>query len=303
LKPVVTIGLVVKNNEGTIREAVDGIVSQVFPHELMEVIVVDGHSEDNTLSILKTMFLKNEIKTKFFSETKGLGFARQIVVDNAIGKYILWVDGDIILTHNYIKKQLQVMNENRKVGITAGVLGLLPGNLVLTLELIPSIIDHKRYGQPKSFIWKTTKFPATAGAFFRTEAVRIVKGFDIELKGSGEDWDVTQRINDIGWKIRRNNAIFYERHDDMSTIIDLLRKYLWYGYTIQSLYQKNSNTFPISRMSPPAGFVSGFFYSLIAYKLLHKKIVFLLPIHFALKMSAWFFGFFKSQTKCKKLVN
>ena len=62
-----------------------------------------------------------------------------------------------------------------------------------------------------------------------------------------------------------------------------------------NLYRKNRKLFSLPRMSPPAGFITGFFYSLIAYKLLHLKMVFLLPFHFALKQIAWSLGFIKSQ--------
>ena len=58
MKPVVTIGLCVKNNEKTVREAVDSIVDQDFCHDLLEVIVVDGCSLDLTLAIIRDA-LKN----------------------------------------------------------------------------------------------------------------------------------------------------------------------------------------------------------------------------------------------------
>ena len=150
-------------------------------------------------------------------------------------------------------------------------------------------------------MWKTKKFPATAGAMFRTDALRQVNGFDIQLGGAGEDWDVAHRIDAAGWLVLPNDAIFYERHGEMSTLRDLCKRYLWYGYTSQSLHRKNKKTIHIQRMSPPAGFIAGFFYSLIAYRLLHRKIVFLLPFHFAMKMSAFSLGFVKGQLKSRQI--
>ena len=300
MKSIVTIGYCVRNNEGTIREAVSSVVNQDFPLESMEIIVVDGCSQDRTMSIIKDALSTTDVKTKFFSENKGLGFARQLVVDNASGKYILWVDGDLILSKNYIKKQVQIMDNNLNVGITWGIIGILPGNLILTLELIPSVLDHIRYGQPKSFLWKTKKLPGTAGAMFRLEALKQVNGFDVQLRGSGEDWDVAHRIDAYGWIVVPNDAIYYERHGDLSTLRALFKKYMWYGYTIHSLYQKNKQIVSILRMSPLAGFIAGFFYSLLAYRFMHRKIMFLLPFHYALKMTAWSLGFIRSQITAGK---
>jgi glycosyltransferase involved in cell wall biosynthesis len=296
---LVTVGICVKNNESTIREAIDSVVAQDFPHELMEVIVVDGSSRDKTVSIIKERLKETGIKTRFYIENKGIGFARQLVVDNAKGKYILWLDGDLILSKTYIKEQERVMKENAKVGITAGGIKLAAKNLVLYLDLIPSVLDHMRYEQPRGVIWKTKKFPPTAGAMFRVEALRQVNGFDVKL-GAGEDWDVVHRMDAVGWEVLTNDATFCERHGEVSTLPDLCKRYLWYGYTSYSLYKKNKKLIPIHRMSPIAGFITGFFYCIIAYRLLHRKIVFLLPFHFTMKMSAFSLGFVKGQINLNK---
>jgi hypothetical protein len=48
-------------------------------------------------------------------------------------------------------------------------------------------------------------------------------------------------------------------------------------------------------MTPPAGVITGIFYSAPAYRAVHKKEVFLLPLHFGFKLTAWVFGFMKGQ--------
>ena len=300
MKNIVTIGFCVRNNEGTIKEAINSVVDQDFPHDLMEIIVVDGASRDKTLSIIKELLLKTDISVKFFSENKGLGFARQLIVDNAIGKYVLWVDGDLILSTDYVQKQVDIMERYPKIGITWGIIGIPPINVILTLELVPSVVDHIRYNQPRSFLWKTKKLPGTAAAMFRTITLKQVKGFDVQLRGSGEDWDIAHRIDAAGWEVIPNDAVYYEQHGEMSTLVALFKKYHWYGRTIQSLYHKNSGIISIIRLSPPAGFLTGFFYSLLAYKLLHRKIMFLLPFHFAFKTTAWSLGFIRSQFTAEK---
>jgi len=296
MKPIVSVGMCLRNNEKTLRDTINSVIKQDFPHELMEMIVVDGCSQDQTLSIIKETLSKADIKVRIFSENKGLGFARNIVFNNANGEYIIWVDGDQILPADYVRKQVEFMNHNPSVGITAGIIGILPGNPILTLELIPAIIDRMRMRnrQPRSFLWKTERLIGDGGATFRVNALRQVNGFDSHLN-AGMDQDVARRIKDAGWLIRLNSAIFYELHGGMSTLKDLCNKYIWYGDGLQSLYRKNRKLFSLPRMCPPAGFIAGFLYSLIAYKVLHRKMVFLLPFHFALKMTAWSLGFIKSQ--------
>jgi len=91
MKPKVTIGICVKNAETTIREAVESILNQDFPHELMKLIIVDGNSTDKTLSTIMNCLKKTNMKTSIFYENEGLGKARQIVVENAKGDYIVWL--------------------------------------------------------------------------------------------------------------------------------------------------------------------------------------------------------------------
>jgi glycosyltransferase involved in cell wall biosynthesis len=264
----------------------------------MQIIFVDDGSKDCTLKIVEAYVSKMNIQTKVFkTEWQGLGKARNLILDNADGEYITWVDADEILTKSYIRKQVEFMEKNHDVGITAGVLGLVPGNLVLNLELIPHIVSHAMFDRPPSFIWKTKKVLGTGGTTFRTEALRQVNGFNKRFKGTGEDQNVAIRICNSGWLTQVNDAVFYELHNGMSTLGDLWKKYHWYGYGDQTLYVENRDAFSLLRMSPPAGFITGVVLSIDAYKLKRQKSVFLLPLHYCFKSVAWMIGFIDSQIR------
>lgn len=71
----VTIGVVARNNAAT-WEAIESIVGQDFPHELMELIFVDGHSSDETLSIIQKSLENTVIKNRIFEENKGMGLCK-----------------------------------------------------------------------------------------------------------------------------------------------------------------------------------------------------------------------------------
>jgi glycosyltransferase involved in cell wall biosynthesis len=297
MKPII-IGMCLHNCENTLSKAIKSISDQDFPHEKMQIVFVDDGSTDCTLKIAEAYAPKMDIKTKIFkTEWRGLGIARNLILDNADGEYITWVDGDELLTPNYIRKQVEFMQKNPDVGITAGIFDLVPGNLVLNLELIPHIVNHAMFDRPPSFLWKTKKVPGTGGTTFRTKALHQVKGFDKRFKGSGEDINVALRIRNSGWRIQLNDAVFYELHNGMSTFTDLWKKYYWYGYGCQQLYVENREAFSLPRMTPLPSFLAGLFFSLVAYKLFFKKSVFLLPIHFSFKMVGWMFGFMRSQTR------
>jgi glycosyltransferase involved in cell wall biosynthesis len=283
MKTIVTIGLCVKNNEDTIKEVVNSIVNQDFPHELMEVIVVDGSSQDQTLSIIREAFSKADLKVRVFSENKGLGFARQIVVDKAVGKYIVWVDGDIILSKNYVKEQVDFMEHNPCVAVAAGSFGLLTDdNLVAFLENIGYVIDSLRHqGKP------TSKLLGTEGSILRVKAARMVGGFDPQIKGAQEDTDLAFRMYLAGWKFHNTKSIFYERQ--RNTWSALWKQHFWYGYGLHFAQHKNKGR-NIFINKPHDRIILSF----EAYKLTRRKVVFLLPLNFIFKKTALLFGFLKA---------
>jgi glycosyltransferase involved in cell wall biosynthesis len=286
------------NCEKTLSKAIKSICDQDFPHNKMQVVFVDDGSKDRTLKIVEAYVSKMDIQTKVFkSEWRGLAFARNLILENGDGKYIMWVDADEVLTPDYTRKQVELMEKNPDVGITAGVVGLVPGNLVLNLDLLPSIVNHVLFDRPPSFIWKTRKVRGTGGATYRTKALRQVNGFNSQFKGAGEDIDVITRIRNLGWLIKLNDSVLYEFHNGMTTFADLWRKYYWYGYGCQQLYVQNRDAFSLLRMTPIPSLLAGLLFSSEAYKLFHKKWIFLLPIHYSFKMVSWIFGFMRHQTR------
>jgi glycosyltransferase involved in cell wall biosynthesis len=296
MKPLLTVGMCVRNGESMLPNAVNSVITQNFPIENLQIIFVDDGSQDKTPKIISEYVTKLGSRAKFFrTPWKGLGHARNLIVKNAESEYLLFVDADEILTRNYIQSQMEVMEKNPQIGITSGVFKTVSGNLILNLEVIPHIVDQKNYLKPKNFIWKTDKLIGTGGTTFRLKALRQVNGFDERIKDSFEDTDLVLRIKKAGWLIRPNMAELYELHGGLSKPKDLWKKYFWYGYGCQRSFRKTREAFLFPRMSPLAGIAAGVFYSFQAYKYIYRKIVFLLPFHYGFKLTAWTFGFMKGQ--------
>jgi glycosyltransferase involved in cell wall biosynthesis len=275
----------VRNFESYIKKAIDSIIAQDFPHALMEVILVDGYSQDKTVSIAENILSKSDIASHIFFENKGLGFARQIVVDNAKGEYIVWVDGDMILPEDFVRKQVEFMEEDPKVGIAMARHGIIDiKNITAVLEHIPFVIYDSKNGLLE-------KLPGTGGAVYMVEAIRQVGGFDEKLKGTGEDQDAAFRVKEAGWLIKRSSAVFYECK--AQNWCEVWKKWVWYGYGDYDLYCKNRRIFSPLGMNPVTGLIRGFLFIADAYRLIHRKMVLLLPFHLSFEMLAWCIGFTK----------
>ena len=281
----VTIGFCVKNCEATIKEAIDSVVGQDFPLELMEIIVVDGYSTDRTLQIIKDVFLNSGVRVRFFLENKGLGIARQIVVDNADGDYILWVDGDMVLARDHVSKQVEFMESHPRVGIAGGRFTMYPGeSLIATLESIEWIVADYIHGRKASL---KPVLHRAGGCIYRVKAIRQAGGFDCNINGALEDLDAEYRIGELGWYTYFiTDAVFNDRRKE--TLKGIWRENFWYGYGGHYFLHKHRR-----RISASA-FLAGLQHSFVAYKLTRRKTMFLLPLQHIFKKVAWYFGFMRA---------
>jgi len=288
-KPIVTIGMCVKNGESCIKEAIKSVINQDFPHELMEIILVDDGSEDRTLSVIFDSISGIDIKAQVFHhEWKGLGPSRNVVVDNANGKYIVWVDCDNLLPRDHVRKQVKFMEQNPTVGIAAGKFRSRPeNNLISTLESIEWTVNYYQCGN-KTILNPLGHFcGGGGGSIYRVKAIRQAGGYDDHIRGAGEDFDAEFRVTKAGWSLYfATEAEFY--HRCKKTWKALWRENYWYGYGGHYLLHKKIKPFA------PTAVLIGLRYLFVGYKLTHRKVVFLFPLQQAFKKIAWYFGFAKA---------
>jgi glycosyltransferase involved in cell wall biosynthesis len=291
-RPEVTVGIVVRNSEETIGEAFNSVLAQDFFGKL-EIIFVDDGSDDHTFEIICKLASESNVPTRIF-HTPWLGIAngRNIVISNFRGPYLLWVDGDMVLADNYIQKLVEFMCSNPDVGMAKGRQSLKPlGNRLAILETYARagsrMVDYR--SKPDR-----SKALGTGGTIYREEMIKQIGFFDVRLKGYGEDWDYELRARDFGWSLSAIDVFFtdYERKGLSWTA--LWRKYWLRGYHTQIFLRKNKGLIKHTKMNPIASFLAGIFQSRKLFKKTGQKVVFLLPIEYFFKTSAWYVGFINS---------
>jgi hypothetical protein len=133
---------------------------------------------------------------------------------------------------------------------------------------------------------KANQIPlGTGGSIYRTAAIRQVGGFDENIRGSGEDVDAENKLKLSGWTLDATGAVFYEER--RKTWVSLWNEYFWHG---RGSSKSNMSAVSSRMMWPPILLVVELSRAVTAYRLTSRKTVFLLPIHYAFKRTAWLMG-------------
>jgi glycosyltransferase involved in cell wall biosynthesis len=84
------------NEGGTIRKCLEALRNQTFKD--YEIVVVDGHSKDNTVEVAKKYADKI-----LFDEGRGAGAARNLAVRAVDSEIVAFVDGDTTVPKNWVE--------------------------------------------------------------------------------------------------------------------------------------------------------------------------------------------------------
>ncbi len=275
----VTIGICTKNSGETISKTLRSILSQKFELDDVEIIVVDGGSSDYTVDIIKGLIIDKVNVNIYYDGGKGLGYARQIIVDKAKGKYVLWLDSDVILSNSFLNEQYNYLENNPDTGLCRGVSVYVETKSYLSNlhNLLFCALDIITFGATIS----------------RLNAIRQVGGFDTSIKGAAEDVDLKIRMISKGWKFDVNNkAIFY--HIPKDTVKSLYKQYKWYGYGDYLINTKYVDVINILLYLPPLYFGWLLRVARVAYARSGKKLSFFIPFFGIFINFCWWMGFFSA---------
>lgn len=106
--PVVTVCIPSFNRADLIGETLDSLVVQTFPE--WEAIVVDDGSTDNSISVIDD-YARRDSRIRLLRrnrEPKGACTCRNIAVENARGRYVLFLDTDDLLAPHCLEQRVGV---------------------------------------------------------------------------------------------------------------------------------------------------------------------------------------------------
>lgn len=110
MKPLISIVLCTYNNADSLDITLQQLAEIVHGEsKLLEVIVVNNNSPDNTACIAQKYSGQNPLFHYYFEPRQGLSHARNTGLEKARGEYILFTDDDAEIPNNWVSEYMRTI--------------------------------------------------------------------------------------------------------------------------------------------------------------------------------------------------
>jgi len=204
--PLVSVIVTTRNNHATLDACLASIVNQTYAP--IELIVVDRDSSDGTKMIARYY------TSKVFNCGPERSAQRNFGVSKASGEYVFIIDSDMELTPHVIQDCVDTMHYKAQ---TVGI--------IVPEESFGKGFWAKCKSLERSFYYGIDAIEAAR--FFTKTAYEQAGGYD-EAMVSGEDWDLSARIRQMG-RIERISSLIRHNEGHFKLIKSLQKKYYYAG--------------------------------------------------------------------------
>ena len=117
--PNVTVIMPVRNEADSIRQSLGAVLAQDYPANHLEILVIDGDSDDGTREIVKTLMDNHSTLCLLDNPQQITSAALNVGIRHACGKYIVRVDAHTLIATDYLY-QCVVLLESTGVANVGG---------------------------------------------------------------------------------------------------------------------------------------------------------------------------------------
>ncbi|MCC5609447.1 glycosyltransferase [Nostoc sp. CHAB 5834] len=231
--PMVSVVVPIYNGEADLPELINCLLSQTYPKDRLEYLLVDNNSSDRTLTILKTSAQNCPITIRPLSENQiqSSYAARNTGIRTATGEIIVFTDADCRPQPQWLDALIKPF-VNKEVVIVAGEILALPGTSLLEQHADSQETLSQKHTLKHSF----RPYGQTANLAIRRIALEKTGLFRPYLT-TGGDADICWRIlgENIGRLEFAPNAIVQHRH--RATLQELRSQWRRYGRSNRYLHE------------------------------------------------------------------
>lgn len=234
---IVSVICPIRNEEKYINACLQSLVEQSFDQDKMEILVVDGMSDDRTREIVREFQGKYDNIKLFDNPQMIVPSALNLGISSAAGKYILRMDGHAKAAPDYVARCVEALESNDAAGVGGPIISVNDSDTGKAIALAmssPFGVGNSRFrtsGNEECFV-DSVAFPA-----YKRDIFDKVGLFDEELVRCQDD-EFNFRIRHFGGKILLTPKIkswYYPR----SGFKKLWQQYYGYGFWKVRILQKH----------------------------------------------------------------
>ena len=274
LFPFVTVVVPIRNEVDFIAECIQSILNNNYPQEKLEVIVVDGLSNDGTREVVQRLIANDRRISMLDNPERIVPYAMNRAIDAARGEIITRVDGHADVAEDFIANSVRVLQERPDCWCAGGSIDSIShtqiGRIIAACMSTPVGVGnaHFRLRDYEGYV-DTIAF----GSYWRWVFDRIGK-FDEELVRNQDD-ELNARLIMNGGRIFMSRSIqcrYYPR----TSLQKLWRQYYQYGFWRIRTIQKLGRPATLRQMVPMLFVIGWLMLSIAAIFLSLARIALLL---------------------------
>ena len=250
--PLVTVVIPMRNEASSIAACVEAVLAQDYPSEAMEVVVVDGDSDDRSVAVVEELAAKAGGQVRVMhNPARIVPPALNLAIRDARGSVIARVDGHTRIATDYVRVGVETLarsGADNVGGPMSAVGGGLWGDAVAR-------VTSSRFGVGSYFHYGTQEREVDTvylGMWPRAVFARIGL-FDEELVRNQDD-ELNYRLRKCGGRVLLNPEM-RSHYQNRQSLRHLAKQYWQYGMWKVRVLQKHPRQMSWRHFVPP-GFVA-----------------------------------------------
>jgi succinoglycan biosynthesis protein ExoA len=273
--PSITVVIPILNEAKFIINTLNQLESQEYPTHLLEVIVVDGGSNDGSQQLVLDWISSslNHNVVLLNNPSRLSSAARNIGVKVANGEFVLFIDAHVFVPNNKLLFSMGACARRENAKILARSQPLNPPLLSLFQEVVADVRSLKIAHSKRSYIYSDYQGwvdPLSVGIMYHCSLFNKIGYFD-ESFDAAEDIEFNFRLKINGYRAFISpdfSILYYPRKDFVSLFKQMFR----YGFGREKFMNKHPQALDLEILAPvlalialiififvvPAGYLLGF---------------------------------------------
>jgi succinoglycan biosynthesis protein ExoA len=227
--PAQTVVIPVRNEERFIESTIVSLQNQDYPKDKLEIIIVDGQSDDATADIVKRIAAVDSRIKLMFNPGRLSSAGRNIGARAAKGEIVTYVDGHTYIEGNQLLKNIaRSMNEKGVSVLSRPQFMETPDNGFFQQAVALARRSPFGHGLDSTIYLEEEKYveATSSGASYKKEVFEKVGYFDEDFDAA-EDLDFNYRVHRQGYTSFSSPrlSVFYYPRESLGGLFQQMKRY------------------------------------------------------------------------------